>query len=138
MAAEAQELARHWQVYGVIVMPDTNVLLHATEFFDELDWPGALEIDSKIYLVIPMVVIDELDSHRRGTREIRSIAGGLPTGLKTGSAAINGSFSAHPPTRAASSPSLRPMSRSWSTRSTMRGCPTPTARSWTARSICAS
>jgi hypothetical protein len=61
LAAEAAELARHWQVYGIVVMPDTNVLLHATEIFDELDWPGALGIGSTtIYLVIPMVVIDEL------------------------------------------------------------------------------
>ena len=44
MAREAAELYRRWEIYGAVVMPDTNVLVHTTEFFDDLDWPTALAI----------------------------------------------------------------------------------------------
>jgi hypothetical protein len=71
LAEEAEGLAHRWNVHGVIVVPDTNVLLHTTKYFDELDWPTALAIDESVHLVIPMVVVDELDKHKRGSQLIR-------------------------------------------------------------------
>lgn len=75
LAAEAEALADHWRVPGVIVVPDTNMLLHTTDLFDELDWLTALDIDDSVHLVIPMVVVDQLDSLKRNKQiPIRSRA----------------------------------------------------------------
>jgi hypothetical protein len=74
LAAEAERLARHWDVLGMILVPDTNVLVHTTEFFDELDWPTALGLDESVYLVVPMVVVDQIDKLKRGTQQVRSRA----------------------------------------------------------------
>ncbi len=70
LANEARALADWWNVPGVIVVPDTNVLLHTTEFFDDLDWPTALAIDESVHLVIPVIVVAELDSHKRSKQAI--------------------------------------------------------------------
>jgi hypothetical protein len=74
LAKEARKLARRWNVLGVIVVPDTNVLLHVTAYFDEVDWPTALAIDESVHLVIPMIVVDQLDKLKRSTQPIRSKA----------------------------------------------------------------
>ncbi len=74
LSGEAKKLALRWNVTGVIVVPDTNVLLHTTEFFDEMDWATALAIDEPIHLVIPMVVVDQLDSLKRSTQAVRTRA----------------------------------------------------------------
>jgi predicted ribonuclease YlaK len=74
IADEAERLERWWNVPATIVVPDTNVLLHTTEFFDELDWPKALDIDGAVQLVIPMVVVDQIDNLKRSKQPVRSRA----------------------------------------------------------------
>jgi PIN domain len=74
MADEAERLEKWWNVPAAIVVPDTNVLLHTTEFFDELEWPKALDIDGSVQLVIPMVVVDQIDNLKRSKQLVRSRA----------------------------------------------------------------
>jgi len=76
LADEARVLDRRWNIAaGVIVVPDTNVLLHATEYFNDLDWPTALAITASVHLVITMVVVvDQVDNLKRGNRLVRSRA----------------------------------------------------------------
>lgn len=74
LAYEAERLEAWWKVPATIVVLDSNVLLHATEYFDELDWPRALDIDSAIQLVIPMVVVDQIDNLKRSKQLVRSRA----------------------------------------------------------------
>jgi predicted ribonuclease YlaK len=74
IADEAERLEKWWNVPATIVVPDTNVLIHTTEFFDELDWPKALDIDDAVQLVIPMVVVDQIDSLKRSKQPVRSRA----------------------------------------------------------------
>jgi hypothetical protein len=74
MADEAKNLAMRWDVPGSIVMPDTNMLIHTNEFFDEFDWPEELGIGETVHLVIPMVVVDQLDSLKRSTQKVKSRA----------------------------------------------------------------
>jgi PIN domain len=74
LADEADRLQALWNVLATIVVPDTNILLHTTEYFDELDWSQALDIDSAIQLVIPMVVVDQIDSLKRSKQPVRSRA----------------------------------------------------------------
>lgn len=75
LADEARALCRRWNfASGVIVVPDTNVLLHATEYFDDLDWPTALGIPATIHLVLTMVVIDEIDKLKRSRQPVRTRA----------------------------------------------------------------
>jgi predicted ribonuclease YlaK len=58
----------------VIVIPDTNLLLHTTQYFDDLDWPTALAISASVRLVIPMVVVDQIDSLKRSRQPVRDRA----------------------------------------------------------------
>ncbi|GAA3666116.1 PIN domain-containing protein [Yimella lutea] len=48
-----------------VLVPDTNVLLHQDEPFDELDWKALIPTSDDVRVVIPMVVIRELDRHKR-------------------------------------------------------------------------
>lgn len=51
---------------GRLVVPDTNVYLHSEHSFDQMDWSKTLEARLEdIHLVIPLLVIDELDKHKR-------------------------------------------------------------------------
>lgn len=64
------EIAR-WQIYdGELMIPDTNVFLHENELFDEIDWRQKLDIRryTNIHLVIPILVIRELDRKKRASR----------------------------------------------------------------------
>lgn len=57
-----------WQIYdGELMIPDTNVFLHENDFFDEIDWRQKLDIRryTNIHLVIPILVIGELDRKKR-------------------------------------------------------------------------
>jgi rRNA-processing protein FCF1 len=75
LADQAKLLAGRWGVAsGMIVVPDTNVLLHSTKYFDELDWYAALQIVATIHLVIPLAVIDQIDNLKRSKQEVRSRA----------------------------------------------------------------
>ncbi len=75
LADQAKSLAARWGVAsGMIVVPDTNVLLHSTQYFDELDWRTALQIVAPVHLVIPMAVVDQIDNLKRSKQQIRSRA----------------------------------------------------------------
>lgn len=42
---------------------DTNVYLHY-ELFDEIDWPGVLQVSGHVRIILPMVVLRELDQQK--------------------------------------------------------------------------
>jgi rRNA-processing protein FCF1 len=52
---------------GSICVPDTNALLHYTRF-DQLPWPQRIG-QSAVRLIVPLAVIDELDSKKYARRE---------------------------------------------------------------------
>lgn len=58
---------------GQIIVADTNVYLHHEDFFTDLDWmavagPGEHQ---QLQLVIPLIVVDELDRAKRGKDTVR-------------------------------------------------------------------
>ena len=54
---------------GRLVVPDTNVFLHHDDYFDEIDWPEAVNARALgVHLIIPLLVIDELDRQKRTER----------------------------------------------------------------------
>lgn len=69
-----QNARRNWeQTPGVLVVPDTNVFLHHRDSFEVIDWPavaGARMND--VLLVLPLIVIDELDRAKRGQQRSRA------------------------------------------------------------------
>jgi hypothetical protein len=97
-AYDAAEHIRHWRARGHVVVADTNVYLHHTNTFDHMDWNSLLDMYVRsfddIRLVIPLLVIDELDRSKQGQRDVRSRArttlatishllGGSPNGRAT-------------------------------------------------------
>lgn len=55
---------------GRLVVADTNVYLHHEQLFDEVDWPGVVSAGSQgVHLVVPLLVVDELDRHKRADRQ---------------------------------------------------------------------
>ncbi len=61
---------------GKILVADTNVYLHHQQPFDEVDW-GVLVNAAEhepIHLIIPILVVDELDRAKRGRNETRARA----------------------------------------------------------------
>jgi len=75
-ANELEAMQRRWQRHsGRIVVPDTNIFLHYPVTFDRIRWPAVLDIRGDVNLVIPMLVIDELDSAKRsGKQEVKTRA----------------------------------------------------------------
>jgi rRNA-processing protein FCF1 len=65
--ARLQALARLGDRPGRICVPDTNALLHYTRF-DQLPWAERLRVEIA-RLVIPIVVVDELDAKKYARRE---------------------------------------------------------------------
>lgn len=61
MATQLEEFHRRFSVGAdcAFVIPDTNVLLHYRRF-DEIMWPEIVD-EAAVRLVVPLVVIDELD-----------------------------------------------------------------------------
>jgi rRNA-processing protein FCF1 len=61
---------RCWQSRsGALVLPDTNVYLQHRETFDSVDWTAIMDKrDEEIYLLIPLVVVDELDDNKRSNK----------------------------------------------------------------------
>jgi rRNA-processing protein FCF1 len=57
-----KEVARWRESRGTLVVADTNVYLHHDKIFTDIKWPEILGADGhNVHLVIPSVVIDELD-----------------------------------------------------------------------------
>ncbi|MEV4033413.1 PIN domain-containing protein [Streptomyces umbrinus] len=72
--AACQELRRLRDREGLLAVPDTNVLLHFQRI-DLLDWHVVLKHPGAIRLVIPILVLDELDEKRyTGTVNVRKAA----------------------------------------------------------------
>ncbi|MDU0314080.1 PIN domain-containing protein [Phycicoccus sp. M110.8] len=59
---------------GVLVVPDTNVYLHHRMEFDDVDWAGVAQAQNhvQVNVVLPMLVIDELDRHKRTNQRTRA------------------------------------------------------------------
>lgn len=73
MATELETLHRRWLRHiGLIVVPDTNVFLHHPRTFDYVCWPEAAGTGSIVHLVVPLVVINELDRHKRTNNKTRA------------------------------------------------------------------
>lgn len=58
-------LARWESRSGTIVVPDTNVFLHQAQPIDELPWFDIVGSDEDVHVVIPLIVIDELDNPKK-------------------------------------------------------------------------
>jgi rRNA-processing protein FCF1 len=65
LAIEAASLDRRWSVGGLIAVPDTNVFLHNHLEFHKIDWPTELDSRGDVRIVVPAVVLRELDKHKR-------------------------------------------------------------------------
>lgn len=59
-------LHSHWERRsGIVVVLDTNVFLDRAEPIDTLPWPDIVGNDTDVHVVIPLIVIDELDKSKR-------------------------------------------------------------------------
>jgi rRNA-processing protein FCF1 len=66
LIAEVEKLQVHWGIGGQFVVLDTNLLVQTSVAMDEIDWRERFGVpDLDVHLVVPMVVIDELDSLKR-------------------------------------------------------------------------
>lgn len=112
---------------GLIVMPDTNILLHHRHAFQDIVWPEALAWRGDVNLVIPLVVVTELDRHKRSTNtKVRTRA---RVTLRTLNELLPETSSYAPPTSTAAGPPWSSSLTPWTT----SGSPNPTARSSTGR-----
>jgi hypothetical protein len=75
LIVELTALAPFIQRPGTIVVPDTSVFLEAT-YFTELAWHEVAGVASGelVRIVVPLLVIDELDVHKRGRDKVRDRA----------------------------------------------------------------
>lgn len=48
-----------------VLVPDTNVFLHQEKRFEELNWQEIAAHHSEVRVIVPMVVVRELDRHKR-------------------------------------------------------------------------
>lgn len=67
LQAELQAERDRWQHPGgaTLAVPDTNMFLQAGTPFQDIDWPTALESRGNVRVVIPLIVIHELDRLKR-------------------------------------------------------------------------
>src|SRR5437899_952930 len=64
-----RELVRWQSARGLVVVPDSHVLLHHDEYFDAIEWTTVVPARAEdVNVVIPLLVIDELDDQKRGNR----------------------------------------------------------------------
>ncbi len=74
-------LARRTAHRGALVVADTNVYLHHPKPFHEIDWARLLPgLDhTGVHLIVPLVVVDELDRHKQGQSGRLVVRGGDET-----------------------------------------------------------
>jgi predicted ribonuclease YlaK len=73
--ADAEAWQRSWQKLGTVVVADTNVYLHYPTPFDQIDWPTLMgSFADGVTLVVPLLVIDELDKAKRLKSDVRTRA----------------------------------------------------------------
>lgn len=68
-------LPRLWVNRGRLVVADTNVYLHHPEPFDRIDWSGVVPGlgHTGVHLLVPLVVVDELDRQKQGRSDRRVV-----------------------------------------------------------------
>ena len=72
-----QQIQRWQSPVRTLVIPDTNVLLAPDGAWLSIDWAGAAEGQVGVRLIVPIVVVYELDRLKRtGTKETRTAARG--------------------------------------------------------------
>ncbi len=66
LAAELEAERQRWSGGQVLlVVPDTNMFLQKDAPFANIDWPSALQSETDVRIVLPIVVIHELDRLKR-------------------------------------------------------------------------
>jgi len=66
MADDLERESRRWRpATGMLVVPDTNMFLQEEAPIDQIDWPTAVDSRGSVRLVIPIVVVYELDRAKR-------------------------------------------------------------------------
>ena len=79
-AGEMERDVLRWRRPGWVVVPDTNVYMHHTTPFDETDWYMTVGVEETIRIVMPLVIVDELD---RQAHQGRPGDAGCRTSLRT-------------------------------------------------------
>ncbi len=72
---ELGEAVARWAGHqGQLVVADTNVYLHHRDEFVDIDWHAPLDLrsDGQVNLVLPLLVVDELDRHKRSQQRARA------------------------------------------------------------------
>jgi len=65
-AAELKHQRERWRdAPGVLVVPDTNVFLRPDSKVPDIDWPVAMSSGVDVRLVVPIIVVHELDRLKR-------------------------------------------------------------------------
>lgn len=75
-------LLARWSAHrGALVVADTNVYLHHADPFERIDWAGLLPgLDyTGVHLLVPLVVVDELDRQKQGRSDRRVVRNGKET-----------------------------------------------------------
>lgn len=66
LAVELERERLHWgSGASTLVVPDTNLFLQKDAPFTEIDWPSVIQTDGEVRLVVPLVVVHELDRLKR-------------------------------------------------------------------------
>jgi hypothetical protein len=91
---ELEALREHAQGEGTVAVPDTNVLVHCGTVRD-IDWRAQIG-GSRVRVVIPLVVVDELDELKWTARERAD-----RTAVRKGIRVLKDALAGHPPGAAA-------------------------------------
>lgn len=68
---ELESERRRWSGRsGSLVMPDTNVFVHHEMEFVDLPWAEVIGSHRGVHLIIPMLVVDELDNLKRSGKDV--------------------------------------------------------------------
>lgn len=69
---------------GMLVVADTNVYLHHEHYFDEIPWHPIVQAQTEgVRLVIPLLVVDELDRNKRTAQNKRTNRSGGTESVRT-------------------------------------------------------
>ena len=72
LLAAATAWRARWADAGVVVVVDTNIFLHHEQLFTAIDWHKIMSshtsADGVVRVVVPLLVIDELDKNKRNNR----------------------------------------------------------------------
>jgi PIN domain len=97
-AALRREHNRWTSSPAMLVVPDTNMFLQADAPFEAIDWPTAVESRGNVRLVLPLIIVHELDRLKRhgnnttvrlARAALRWLAENLPPGPEGRSAKLS-------------------------------------------------